>query len=385
MPSSQPLSFATVRAATEALCQPLAIEDYSAQSMPEASPVKWHLAHTSWFLEEFLLQKAIASYCFYDPGYRYLFNSYYDTVGARHERPARGLLTRPTVEQVMSYRHYVSERAGKLIADGGLPPELQAVVTLGLHHEQQHQELLLMDLKHLLSCNPLFPVYVESPRSPRREETSPNFQAFAGGLVEIGHSGAGFCFDNERPRHRVYLQPYKLASRLVTNAEFRDFIHAGGYEQPLLWLSDGWATVQREGWRRPLYWQDSFTEAFTLAGVRELDPHEPVCHLSYYEADAFSRWAGMRLPTEFEWEAAAENFSYGEAWEWTSSAYAPYPGFKAAPGALGEYNGKFMANQFVLRGGSAITPAGHMRKTYRNFFYPHARWQFSGLRLAGDL
>jgi len=379
------LSFRGVRAATEALCTPLAVEDYVAQSMPDASPAKWHLAHTSWFFEEFVLQKAAAEYRFYDPGFRFLFNSYYETVGARHERPARGLLTRPTVEQVINYRRYVDERIENSLAGGALSQELQTILTLGLHHEQQHQELLLTDLKHLFSCNPILPVYVETPRATPRSHEPLAFQAFEGGLVSIGHIGAGFCFDNELPRHRVYLQPFRLANRPVTQGEFRDFIRAAGYEQPGHWLADGWATVQREGWRKPLYWSDSLEEEFTLAGLREIDPNAPVSHVSYYEADAFARWAGLRLPTEFEWEAAAQKLAYGEVWEWTSSAYAPYPGFKAAAGALGEYNGKFMANQFVLRGGSSATPAGHIRPTYRNFFYPQARWQWSGLRLAGDL
>jgi len=374
MPAPPP-SFGDVRAATEALCTPLEIEDYSAQSMADASPTKWHLAHTSWFFEEFVLRQAT-------PAWRFLFNSYYEAVGPRHERPQRGLLTRPTVAEVMAYRHSITARMEALLASGRLSALELKIVTLGLHHEQQHQELILTDLLHLFSCNPLLPVYRETPPAGPRPSTPLTFQAFPGGVVEIGHTGESFCFDNELPRHRVYLQPFRLASRSVSNGEFREFIRAGGYTQPAHWLSDGWNTVQHEGWHRPLYWRESLQEAFTLAGVRELDEHAPVAHLSFYEADAFARWAGARLPTEFEWETARP--PGGEVWEWTSSAYAPYPGFRPAGGALGEYNGKFMANQFVLRGGSAFTPAGHIRPTYRNFFYPAARWQVSGLRLAGD-
>jgi len=374
---SQP-TFATVRAATEALCAPLSPDDYVPQSMPDASPAKWHLAHTSWFFEEFVLRR------FYDESFRYLFNSYYESVGPRHQRPHRGLLTRPTVGQIWTYRRAVNERMFDLLDSGSLTEELMEVVTLGLHHEQQHQELLLTDVKHLLSLNPLQPAYRQE-RAAKASAAPLEFTVHDGGIVEIGHAGPGFCFDNELARHRVFLQPYRLANRPVTNDEFREFIRAGGYGEPMLWLSDGWAWAQREGWRRPLYWSDSLEQEFTLAGLQEIDPHAPVCHISYYEADALARWAGLRLPTEFEWEAAAPTLPSPVVWNWTSSAYAPYPGFAPLNGALGEYNGKFMVNQMVLRGGSIATPPGHIRASYRNFFYPQARWQFSGLRLAGDV
>ena len=409
-----------VRAATLALCSRLAPEDYVVQSMPEASPAKWHLAHTSWFFEEFVLQQAIGAYRFYDERFRYLFNSYYNTVGPAHGRPQRGLLSRPTVLQVLAYRNHVDERLSALLRSEALPPQLTQVVTLGLHHEQQHQELLLTDIKHLFSCNPLLPAYAEPAAATEPAVSTPRraphlaYIPVEGGLVEIGHAAAGFCFDNELPRHRVYVAPCQLASRAVTNGEFLEFVRAGGYATPGHWLADGWATVQREGWSRPLYWSESLDQEFTLTGVRELNPHAPVCHVSYYEADAFARWAGARLPTEFEWETAAAraagsgNFldnglwhpsaathpaaapqaqtalvqMFGDVWEWTQSAYAPYPGYRPLAGSLGEYNGKFMVNQLVLRGGSCATPRSHIRTTYRNFFNPAARWQFSGLRLA---
>jgi len=415
--SSLAARFRRVRATTETLCRPLATDDYSIQSMPDASPAKWHLAHTTWFFEEFVLQHSLAGYEFFDPAYRYLFNSYYEAVGPRHARAERGLLSRPTIEQVWAYRAYVDEEMQSLLDSEALLPEMHAVVTLGLHHEQQHQELLLTDIKHLFSRNPLRPAYAAVAAPASRSPVPLAFVEFDGGLVEAGHIGGGFCFDNERPRHRVFLEPFRIANRLTTNGEYLEFIRAGGYERPDAWLSDGWAWVQREQCRRPLYWSESLDEEFTLAGARPLDPHAPVCHLSFYEADAFARWAGARLPTEFEWEhvaaeaplrgnfleagtwhplsAAAEQEEplrnpapvqqlFGDVWEWTASAYAPYPGFRPLPGALGEYNGKFMVNQLVLRGGSCATPHSHIRVTYRNFFYPTARWQFSGLRLASD-
>jgi len=406
-----------VRAATLALCSRLAPEDYVVQSMPDASPAKWHLAHTSWFFEEFVLQHAIGDYRFYDERFRYLFNSYYNTVGPAHSRPQRGLLSRPTVVQVLAYRNHVDERLSALLRSEALPQQLMQVVTLGLHHEQQHQELLLTDIKHLFSCNPLLPAYAEAAAATEPAVRAPrgapplSYIPVDGGLVEIGHADASFCFDNELPRHRVYLAPYQLASRAVTNGEFLEFVRAGGYATAGHWLSDGWATVQREGWSRPLYWSESLDQEFTLTGARELNPNAPVCHVSYYEADAFARWAGTRLPTEFEWEtaaalgagsgaflddglwhpaaathlaAAAQPLAQmlGDVWEWTQSAYAPYPGYRPLAGSLGEYNGKFMVNQLVLRGGSCATPRSHIRATYRNFFNPVARWQFSGLRLA---
>jgi len=405
-----------IRAATESLCRPLATDDYALQSMPDASPAKWHIAHTSWFFEEFVLKAAIEDYAFFDQSYRYLFNSYYESVGPRHSRPERGLLSRPTTEQVWAYRAYVDDEMQALLEADVLTPELQQIVTVGLHHEQQHQELLLTDIKHLFSRNPLRPAYSPPPPHVRRSGSVPlAFLTFEGGLTEIGHAGEGFCFDNELGRHRVFLEPYRLANRPATNGEYLLFIREGGYARPEYWLSDGWACVQRESWQRPMYWAESLDAEFTLTGLRELDPNAPVCHLSYFEADAFARWAGGRLPTEFEWEHAARgvpiqgNFvedglyhpttatpalvssghpllqMFGDVWEWTASAYAPYPRFRPLNGALGEYNGKFMVSQLVLRGGSCATPLPHIRATYRNFFYPTARWQFSGVRLATDV
>jgi ergothioneine biosynthesis protein EgtB len=402
-----------VRTATVALCRPLEIEDYVVQSMPDASPAKWHLAHTSWFFEEFVLQRARGDYRFRDDRFRYLFNSYYNAVGPMHRRPQRGLLSRPTVAEVMAYRAHVDEQLQTLLDDDDLDPAIADIVTLGLHHEQQHQELLLTDIKHLLSCNPLLPAYKSAEPAGWRAATPLSYADFAGGVVEIGYSDADFAFDNERPRHRTYIEPFGLANRPVTNAEFVEFVRAGGYEDPQLWLSDGWTVVQSEQWRRPIYWADSLQREFTLLGLREMNPHAPVCHLSYYEADAFARWAGARLPSEAEWETAAREVAvqgnfvendrwhpvpappvsaelpaarllqmFGDVWEWTQSSYSGYPGFRTLEGALGEYNGKFMINQLVLRGGSCATPLSHIRPTYRNFFNPTARWQFSGLRLA---
>jgi ergothioneine biosynthesis protein EgtB len=417
-----------VREATVALCATLSPEDYVVQSMPDASPAKWHLAHTTWFFEEFVLQHATgtpaagtpagSAYEFHDKSFRYLFNSYYNAVGPMHTRSSRGLLSRPTVQEVLAYRQRVDERMLELL-EKGPSGESARVLTLGLHHEQQHQELLLTDIKHLFSCNPLLPAFIQQSPPSSRAAPALSYQRFEGGLVDIGHQGSGFAFDNELPRHRVFLAPFELASRPATNAEFLEFIRDGGYRNAALWLSDGWATVKSEQWTRPIYWSDSLEEEFTLnGGLRELDPHAPVCHLSCYEADAFARWAGARLPTEFEWEIASAgaphsgNFvesrqwhpvtavhpiptgrtgampllqMFGDVWEWTQSAYAPYPGYRAASGALGEYNGKFMVNQLVLRGGSCATPGSHIRPTYRNFFNPAARWQFSGVRLARDL
>ena len=406
--------FRRVRDATVLLCQPLEDEDYVVQSMPDASPAKWHLAHTSWFFEEFVLRRAVDDYRPYDERFGYLFNSYYNAVGAMHERPNRGLLSRPTVAEVLAYRTHVDEQMQVLLAN---PTAVHAsTVTLGLHHEQQHQELLLTDIKHLFSCNPLRPVYQAREEPAWHAVPALSFVQFPAGLAEIGHVGADFCFDNEQPRHRLYLQPFELANRPATNAEFLQFVREGGYAQPQLWLSDGWALAQREHWQRPLYWAESLEQEFTLAGQRAINPNAPVCHLSYYEADAFARWAQARLPTEAEWELAAAGAAHaagnfveaghlhpipakvagaaaapellqmlGDVWEWTQSPYSPYPGFKPLEGALGEYNGKFMVNQLVLRGGSCATPASHIRPTYRNFFAPAARWQFSGLRLARDV
>ena len=380
-------AYRDVRRATEALCRGLAVEDFVAQSMPDCSPLKWHLAHTSWFFETFVLAKR-DGYKPFDPRYAFLFNSYYDAVGARWERPARGLLTRPTVEDVMRYRAHVDARMSEV-------DEPRAVIELGLHHEQQHQELMLTDLKHLFGLNPLDPVYrdmkIDKPRAGDLE-----WLRFDEGIREIGHAGGGFAFDNEGPRHRALVPAFRFASRLVTAGEYAAFIADRGYQRPELWLSDGWATVQREGWQAPLYWRNDggdgdaqdFT-VFTLAGRRPLFSDEPVIHVSFYEADAYARWAGARLPTEFEWETASAHDGaaqlYGVGWQWTQSAYAPYPGYRPLAGALGEYNGKFMCNQLVLRGSSSVTPEGHARATYRNFFPPNARWQFSSIRLAQDL
>ncbi|MBK1701158.1 ergothioneine biosynthesis protein EgtB [Thiococcus pfennigii] len=406
--------FRRIRTFSEQLCEPLAIEDYGLQTAVEASPPKWHLAHVSWFYETFLLRPFLPGYRVFHPRFDYLFNSYYEQTGSGFwPRPERGLLSRPTVAEVYDYRHHVDAAMVRLIGD--CPAADRATVTerlrIGLHHEQQHQELLLIDIKHHFAHNPLRPAYRAD--LPRAEPTAPEplrWQAFEGGLIEIGAAGAGFAYDNERPRHRVHLEPFALAERPVNNAEWLEFIADGGYEDPALWLSDGWAEVRRRGWRAPLYWerQGEAWEMMTLAGMRPLDPAEPVCHLSYYEADAFATWAGKRLPSEAEWECAAGdqlvggNFVetgalhprpaagpglrqlFGDVWEWTASAYLGYPGYRAARGALGEYNGKFMCNQMVLRGGSCASARDHVRASYRNFFYPHERWQFMGLRLAGE-
>ncbi len=401
-----------VRAATLALCAALAPEDTVAQSMPDASPVKWHLAHTTWFFEQFLLGHFVRGYRVFRDGWDYLFNSYYQTVGPMHARPQRGLLTRPTLAEVIEYRAHVDDAMRVLIEHRGCDAELRSRLELGLHHEQQHQELLLTDIKHLFSLNPLKPAFRPRPARARAAEPAAlHYLEGRCGIVEIGHAGEGFAFDNETPRHRVLLHPHAIANRCVTNAEYRAFIDDGGYREPRLWLSDGWEAVQREGWRHPLYWSDDLQAEFTLAGEREMDPIAPVCHVSFYEADAFARWAGARLPTEFEWEAMAREAPvagnladsgvlhplaapggdgdaplqmFGDVWEWTASPYLGYPGYRPAAGALGEYNGKFMCGQWVLRGGSCATPAGHVRASYRNFFQPAARWQFSGIRLARD-
>ncbi len=466
--------FADVREVSVSLCAPLETEDYVVQSMPDASPAKWHLAHTTWFFEQFVLMPHLPGFRVFNEQFGYLFNSYYETVGPRHRRPERGLLTRPTVDEVRAYRRHVDQYVDRLLRTRGVDDEIDDLIELGLQHEQQHQELILMDLKHLLSCNPMRPVYRDLrphpnplpqagegvdvhpnplaqsgpgerpsprplPQAGKEEEgvraaaSQPAFHAFPEGIYEVGHTGEGFCFDNETPRHRVYLPEFELAHRLVTNSEFGEFIRARGYQRPELWMSDGWATVQTQDWEHPIYWSDALDSEFTLRGERALVPEAPVCHVSWYEADAFARWADARLPTEAEWEVVASrhpthgNFLdselfhpqtaltppsppsgrgtatpassasgrgsksgkdgaiaqlFGDAWEWTASPHSPYPGYRPLTGALGEYNGKFMANQFVLRGGSCATPASHIRATYRNFFYPHMRWQFSGIRLA---
>ena len=409
--------FEAVRHETESLTANLTAEDQSIQSMPDVSPTKWHLGHTTWFFETFLLARFDPDYRVFDPVFSYLFNSYYEAVGPRHPRPERGLLSRPTVDIVMAYRDHVGSAVARLIERVAEPEwgEIATLLELGIHHEQQHQELILMDIKHVFSLNPLLPAY-QAPQLQVQAAAHPvSWVDFDGGLKQTGHSGSGFAFDNESPRHKIWLEPFRLAARPVTCGEYLGFIEEAGYSRPEFWLSDGWATVREQGWEAPLYWLREGEEwsVFTLSGRRLLNLAEPVCHLSFYEADAFTRWVGKRLPTEAEWETAAEdvpisgNFTdrghfhpcadvssdaipqlrqmYGDVWEWTASPYAAYPRFRPADGAIGEYNGKFMCNQIVLRGGSAITPTGHIRATYRNFFPPSARWAFAGLRLAEDI
>jgi ergothioneine biosynthesis protein EgtB len=402
--------FSEVRSLTEELAAPLSAEDQAAQSMPDASPTKWHQAHTTWFFETFILGPGLPGYTPFHPAFGYLFNSYYEAVGARHPRPIRGLLTRPSLEEVRAYRVHVDVAMQQLLA-ARIDEPTTSLVELGLHHEQQHQELLLMDIKHLFSCNPLRPTYRERRDEPTSSARPISWLEFDGGVVEIGHQGEGFAFDNESPRHHAYLEPYALADRPVTCGEWLEFIADGGYARAEFWLSEGWNTVMTEHWQAPLYWSmgDDGWEVFTLAGARPVDPNEPVCHVSLFEADAFARWSGARLPSESEWESAAGGVAptgqlldlgalhprsvddprsaglFGDVWEWTSSSYQPYPGFVTASGAVGEYNGKFMVNQYVLRGGCCATPADHIRATYRNFFPAAARWAFSGVRLAKDL
>jgi len=402
--------FLAIRRATLALAAPLSAEDCAIQSMPDASPVKWHLAHTTWFFETFVLASHGAGYRAFDAAYRVLFNSYYNAVGNRHPRPERGMLSRPSLEEVLAYRRHVDGAMLDLLATDAAA----ALVELGLQHEQQHQELILTDVKHLLSRNPLKPAYQKQwPLTPIRAR-EPRWIAFAGGLYEIGDDGSGFAFDNETPRHRVWLEAFEIASHPVTHGDFMRFIDDGGYHRPELWLAAGWDAVCARGWQAPQYWErrDGDWRTFTLHGEAAVDPNTPICHVSFYEAEAFARWAGARLPSEAEWEIAASsapragNFlesgalhplalreasssgalaqAFGDVWEWTRSDYAPYPGFRPAAGAVGEYNGKFMCGQYVLRGGSCATPESHVRATYRNFFPPAARWQFSGLRLARD-
>jgi ergothioneine biosynthesis protein EgtB len=437
-------SYDDVRAYTEALAAPLSPEDQTVQSMPDVSPTKWHRAHTSWFFETFLLEPDLKGYQAFHPAYCYLFNSYYEAVGARHPRPDRGLLSRPGVEEIGRYRAHVDRAMHELLDDPAAEDRL-SLVELGLHHEQQHQELLLMDIKHVLSCNPLLPAY-EAPGAVARGNGKiggGNIDPLGwieheAGLVEIGHEGDAFAFDNEGPHHEALVTPFALADRPVTCGEWLEFMEDGGYHRPELWLSDGWALSRAECWEAPLYWSVdgaprrtdlTHTTAgnarssdlrewriFTLHGDRPIDPHEPVCHVSYYEADAYAHYTGARLPTETEWEAVSTRVGgvakdraarlchpvaapvaglsgngrhradphFGEVWEWTQSSYAPYPGYRAPAGAVGEYNGKFMVNQYVLRGGCCATPPGHARTTYRNFFPASARWPFNGLRLARD-
>ena len=399
--------FREVRAASLALAAPLSAEDQCIQSMPDASPTKWHLAHTTWFFETVLLQPHAVGYRAFDTRFHYLFNSYYEALGPRHPRPQRGLLTRPSVDEVHAYRSHVDEAVLALLDSDIVDQDwaaIEPIVTLGLHHEQQHQELLLTDILHALSCNPLLPAYKPASGPALRLAALPPAMRWLprpGGVVQVGHEGQGFAFDNETPRHAALLQPYAIADRLVNCGDYAQFIADGGYQRPELWLSDGWAAVQAQGWRHPAYWlaaddprlgaqqQQGGWQVFGLHGVRPMEADAPVSQLSFYEAAAYAEWAGARLPTEFEWEAAfdAPGISQmaGHVWQWTRSSYDPYPGFRPMAGIAAEYNGKFMVGQLVLRGGSVATPAGHTRPSYRNFFPPAARWQFSGLRLAKDL
>src|SRR5688572_10532534 len=413
--------YTEVRRFTERLCEPLATEDYVVQSMPDVSPTKWHLAHTSWFFETFVLKPFGKDYVELNPAYGFLFNSYYVQAGERHCRAQRGYISRPTVAEVIEYRRHVDDAMLPLLADvdvdgdAALRERVASVVTIGMHHEQQHQELMLTDIKHVFSVNPLRPVYRPRAANVGGAAGPQQWVGCSGGLHWVGHDGNGFAYDNEGPRHRVYLEPFALASRLVTNAEYLAFMEDGGYQRAELWLSLGWAVAQENGWSEPFYWEKRDGEwwLFSLSGMRSIEPHEPVTHLSYFEADAYARWAGARLPTEAEWEIAATDLPvhgnlvetgvlhpgaavrgagepalqqmFGDVWEWTQSPYVPYPGYRAPEGALGEYNGKFMCNQFVLRGGSCATPQSHIRPTYRNFFPPEATWQFTGLRLARSI
>ncbi len=401
--------FATRRSSLD-IAAPLSAEDQVVQANDDASPTKWHLAHTTWFFEELVLKRFLSGYESFDERFSYCFNSYYESLGPRHPRPKRGLLTRPSVDEVRAYRAHVDEHLRRLMAQA-LPHEALCLIETGINHEQQHQELMLTDILALFAENPLRPAYCSAQPATIGEPASPgHWLTIPGGIYEIGQRGAGFAYDNEGPPHQVLLRDFRIFSREVTNGEWIAFMEAGGYRTPSLWLSDGWAAVQREGWEAPGYWEfcDGAWHQMTLHGLRKVEESRPVTHVSYYEADAFARWAGQRLPTEFEWESASRgqpgpapidlanllpkpaspdgvSSLFGSVWEWTGSAYLPYPGYKPATGALGEYNGKFMCNQMVLRGGSLATPDNHIRPTYRNFFYPYQRWQFMGLRLASDI
>jgi ergothioneine biosynthesis protein EgtB len=416
LPADLESNLLAARHLTEVLAAPLSDEDQTVQANPDASPTKWHLAHTSWFFETFVLAPHHAGYQVFDPRYNYCFNSYYEAHGARHPRTERGLLTRPAASDIRRYRNHVDEALQRLFASGkAYEPQVASLLEIGLHHEQQHQELLLTDILSLFAANPLRPAYNEAlaTQCERQAARPMGWVSFSGGLYTIGHDAPTFAYDNESPSHRVYANAFKLADRLITNGEWQEFILDKGYDAYQLWLSDGWAIARKEAWQAPLYWEkiDGAWFQMTLAGLIEVDRAAPVSHISYYEADAFARWAGKRLASEAEWEIAASHEAiegnmlshgtlrptadlngrpgavsqmFGDVWEWTQSAYTAYPGYKPAPGALGEYNGKFMCSQQVLRGGSCVTPDTHVRRTYRNFFYPHQRWQFSGLRLADE-
>jgi len=404
--------YSAVRSTSEMICSPLSAEDCCMQTMPDVSPPKWHLAHVSWFFETFLLKPFLSGYREFEPHFAVLFNSYYEGAGAMHPRAQRGLLSRPPLQQVYRYRQYIDEHMA-LLMDAVPDDRWQEVsfrVILGLHHEQQHQELLLTDIKHIFASQPLRPIYIRSEQESSLPPETLAWHEFTGGLQEIGHTGAGFCYDNETPRHRVYLEDFQLASRPISNGEFLEFMADDAYRRPELWLAEGWRTVRERKWQAPLYWEfsDGRWHYMTLSGMRSVNQYEPVCHVSYYEADAYARWAGKRLPSEAEWEVAAQAVAisgnlqesgryhptpargtgmaqlYGDVWEWTQSPYVAYPGFRPLAGTLGEYNGKFMCNQIVLRGGSCATPADHIRASYRNFFYPADRWQYSGIRLADE-
>ncbi|MBY0225034.1 MAG: ergothioneine biosynthesis protein EgtB [Hyphomicrobium sp.] len=407
--------FETRRLSLE-LARPLSAEDMTVQPMEDASPTKWHLAHVTWFFETFVLAKFTSNYKPFNESFNFCFNSYYEAVGQRQPRGLRGLLTRPSADDVMKYRSHVDDKLATLLANPTIPDGLAEVIEIGINHEQQHQELLQTDILSLFAANPLRPAYrAASVRSSRDVAEPMNWISYSGGIRKVGHEGAGFSWDNEQPRHDVLIRPFRLADRLVTNGEWLDFMADDGYRTPSLWLADGWTLINREQWRSPLYWEEhsSGWHQMSLEGLTPLQRADPVCHVSYFEADAFARWAGKRLPTEFEWEIAAEPLPvagntlatrslrplpapksedpgrprqmFGDVWEWTQSAYLPYPNYRPPSGAIGEYNGKFMVSQQVLRGASCATPDGHSRATYRNFFYPHQRWQFLGLRLAAEL
>ena len=375
--------YRTIRQASEAICRPLRTEDYVVQPVVDVSPPKWHLGHTTWFWETFVLMKYDLAYKVFNPDFNYVFNSYYETIGARVIRTDRGNLSRPSVEEIYEYRKYVDSAMERLLTCQA-DDVLQDTLLLGLNHEQQHQELLWTDIKYILGHNPLFPSLSDKDLDDGVSAGAGVFVTLPAGIYEIGYEGDGFCFDNEKARHKVYLNDFEISASLVTNEEYIAFIKAGGYENFTYWHAEGWDWVKNNHIRTPLYWHfiEGKWHCYTLAGLRPLDPKAPVCHISYYEAIAYAAWKGLRLPTEWEWEAASGQFNWGKRWEWTESAYLPYPGFKKAAGAIGEYNGKFMVNQMVLRGASVATPAHHSRKTYRNFFQPHLRWQFTGIRLA---